>query len=239
VPDGPAPAPAPTGTPRWGLGDAALGWLIAVAAQTIAVSAYVAATGDDYDMLPLGAVALVQVPLWLGLGGMPVYAATVKGRGVVADFGLRFRAIDAPVGFAIGVVTQAVLVPLLYVPILWFLDDADVAEQARSLTDRAHGPGVVLLVLIVVVGAPIVEELFYRGLLLRALERRLRAPIAVVVSAVLFGAAHFQLLQLPALVMFGVILAVIAQRTGRLGPCIWAHAGFNAYTVFTLLVLDR
>lgn len=233
------PPDAPPDAPRWGLGDAALGWLIAVVAQAIAVSAYVGATGEDYDALPLGAIALLQVPLWLGLAGMPLYAAAVKGRGLVTDFGLRMRAMDAPAGFAIGVVTQAVLVPLLYVPILWFIDDADVAEEARSLTDRAHGPGVVLLVLIVVVGAPIVEELFYRGLLLRALERRVRAPVAAVASAALFGAVHFQLLQLPALVMFGLVLAVLAQRTGRLGPCMWAHAGFNAYTVFSLLVLDR
>lgn len=227
--------------PRWGLGDALVGWLIAVSAQTIAAQVYLSATHNTgpsaYDTIPISAVALLEVPLWLGLLGMPIYAARVKGRGIVADFGLRLRALDVPVGLAIGVLAQWGLVWLIYVPILWVFHDADVSKDARSLTDRAHGPGVLLLILVVVVGAPIVEEIFYRGLVLRALERRVGPRWAVVGSALLFGIAHFQLLQLPALVAFGLIAGVLAQRTGRLGPSMWAHAGFNAYTVFSLLVL--
>jgi len=34
---------------------------------------------------------------------------------------------------------------------------------------------------------------------------------------------------------FGVLLAVLTQRTGRLGTAIWAHVGFNATTIVFLL----
>jgi membrane protease YdiL (CAAX protease family) len=53
-------------------------------------------------------------------------------------------------------------------------------------------------------------------------------------SAILFGLAHFEALQLAALILFGLILGTLAYRTGRLGPTIVAHAAFNAVTVLTL-----
>jgi hypothetical protein len=238
----PVPPPGRPGTgrePGWGLADAAIGFLVALLASTLATAVVLGVTGrtaDSSDDLPLSLVALLQVPLWLGLAGAPVLAARRKGRGVVEDFAFRSTLADVPIGLVVGALTQAVLVPLLYLPLLRFLDDdLDVSAPARSLTERATGVGVVLLILVVAVGAPVVEELFYRGLLLRSLERRLGPAPALWVSAILFGLSHFQLLQLPALVMFGLVAGWLAQRRGRLGPAIWAHVAFNAWTVAFLL----
>ena len=79
-----------------------------------------------------------------------------------------------------------------------------MAEDARELVDKADGLGVVLLIVVVVVGAPVVEEIFFRGLALRAFEWRLGHRVGLVVSAIVFGLVHLQLLQFPALVMFGL-----------------------------------
>ncbi len=49
-----------------------------------------------------------------------------------------------------------------------------------------------MLVLVAVVFAPLVEELFFRGLLLRSLQRRVGTGRAVALSSVLFGLAHPQ-----------------------------------------------
>ena len=56
-------------------------------------------------------------------------------------------------------------------------------------------------------------------------------------SALAFGAEHGQHLQLLGLVAFGVVLGMLAQRSGRLGPGLVAHAAFNAATVVLLAVL--
>jgi membrane protease YdiL (CAAX protease family) len=93
---------------------------------------------------------------------------------------------------------------------------------------------VTILFLFLAIGAPIVEELFFRGLLMRAIDHRYGAVAAVAGSSVVFGLAHFEPLQLPALILFGIVLAILAQRSGRLGPGIIAHATFNAATVLTL-----
>jgi membrane protease YdiL (CAAX protease family) len=241
------------------LGDAIGGWLVAesvaVLASGVLLSAlgYVEpigqvaldligrATGETYvaHPTPLWLIAVLQAFLWLGLLGAPLYAAKVKGNGVVEDFGLRFRWPDLPIGAVVGVVSQLALVPIVSLP--WIvllgknLDDLD--DSARELADKATQPvGVALLVLIVVIGAPIVEELFFRGLLQRSLLRRTGPVAAIATSSLVFGVTHFQLLQFPALVAFGAVLGTLAYKTGRLGPGIVAHMAFNAVTVIALLL---
>jgi membrane protease YdiL (CAAX protease family) len=96
---------------------------------------------------------------------------------------------------------------------------------------------VALVVLIAAVGAPLFEELFYRGLFLRAVQRRLGDAAAVAIPALVFGLVHFQPYDFVALVLFGVAMGVVALRTGRLGTAIWAHVAFNATALLTLLYL--
>ena len=64
----------------------------------------------------------------------------------------------------------------------------------------------------------------------------MRPRVALVVSALVFGAVHLQVLQFPALVAIGLVCGWLAQRDGRLGRAIWAHLGFNGVTVLMLLV---
>ena len=224
---------------RWGMGDAAAGLLLANVCAVLGGSLILAATRNqstDYEDLPLTMVAVLQIPLWLGYLGAPLWAARTKGNGIVADFGFRTRWMDAPIGLAIGVATQVALIPLLYIPIFWLTGDQDVSAPARGLTDRATDPvGVALLVSIVVVGAPIIEELFFRGLLLRSVEKRFGTRWALAATSLLFGAIHLQLPQFPALATAGLVFGILTVRSGRLGPAIWAHVGFNGIAVITLL----
>ena len=177
---------------------------------------------------PLWLTALLQLPLWFGLGALPVWFAVTRGRGVVADLGLRRKAIDIPIGIAIGAACQLLMVPAIY----WLLSKAigghDVSAAARELTDRASSPiSVILLFLIVGIGAPIAEEIYFRGMAQTIFGRRLRPHWAILAAAVFFAATHLQPLQFPALLAFGVVLGVLKWRSGRLGPAIWAHLAFN------------
>ena len=221
--------------PRWGLGDVAVGLIpIYLGAVALLATRGDADTGDAE--ITLASLVLGSVFYWAFFVGVPAVATARKGNGMVRDLGLAARPLDLPVGFALGVFTQAVLVPLLYVPVSLFRD-IDVSSNARDVTDAASGLGIAALALVVAVGAPIAEELFFRGLLLRSLDRRLGRGWALVGSAVVFGVSHLQGIELPALIMFGLIAGHLAQRTGRLGPSIAAHVGFNAWTLFVLVAL--
>jgi CAAX protease family protein len=194
--------------------------------------------------LPLGLIAILQIPLWAGYLGVPLYAARTKGHGITRDFGFSMHARDVPKGLAAGIVTQLIAIPILYYGVIFPIADLlgwdfdrDLSADARELTDKATDVvGIVILVVIVVVLAPIIEELFFRGLLLRSIDRRFGPRWALWGSSLVFGLVHLQLLQLPALVLFGLVAGVLAQRSGRLGPGIWAHMAFNAVATATLLV---
>ncbi|MGZ4785919.1 MAG: CPBP family glutamic-type intramembrane protease, partial [Acidimicrobiales bacterium] len=54
-------------------------------------------------------------------------------------------------------------------------------------------------------------------------------------TAAFFAATHFELLQLPALFVFGLVLGAMVMVTGRLGTSIWAHLGFNMVAAATLV----
>jgi membrane protease YdiL (CAAX protease family) len=227
---------------RWGIGDAAIGWIAANLGGALILSAVLAAAGYtnvDRDHFPLWLIAVGQVPLWFGYVGAVVVAGRVRGQGVLHDFKLWFDLrLDVVLGVVVGLASQFVLVPLISLPWIKALGKTthDLDKVAKNLTDKAHDPlGVVLLVLILVIGAPIVEELFFRGLLLRSIERRFGTGWAIGGSALVFGVSHFELLQLPALVAFGAVLAFLAVRYDRLGPSILAHMTFNAATVVVLL----
>ncbi len=231
--------PAGEGQVRWGLGDALAGTVLTIVVPTLVVVGVLAAAGRrELGEVSLGETALLQIPLWAGLLGAPLWASYRKGRhSLGADFGLRMRWSDLPLGLAVGLAAQLALVALVALVFqLLGLDLDKVGNTAQELTSNATDVvGVVLLVAIVAVAAPIFEELFYRGLWLRSLERRLGRGWAVLVSSVLFGAIHGQLYDLPALIGFGAVAALLTVATGRLGPAIWAHVAFNLTAVVFLL----
>ncbi len=221
------------------MGDALLGTALTVVVPALVASVVLLAAGrSELTGMSLRTVALLQVPLWAGLLGAPLWATYLKGRrSLAADFGLAMRGRDVPLGLLAGFATQLVLVVViaLVYPLVG-IDPDRVGSRAEELASSAtDAVGVVLLVAIVAVAAPLFEELFYRGLWLRALQRRFGTGWAVAVSSLVFGAIHLQLYELPALVGFGLVAALMTVRTGRLGPAIWAHVAFNLTAVISLL----
>lgn len=231
--------------PRWGAVDLVVAFVISQVASAVGFFVFALSKGLERasqdvveNALTITEIALLQVPLWFGLLGVPLASSRWRGNGPRVDFGLWMKWSDVPKGIGIGLACQLVLVPLVTIPV-FLLSDADRADleaPARDLTDKAHGAGILILALVVVVAAPLAEEVFFRGMLLRTLLRRLGAWPAMIVSALLFGLSHLQPLQFPALAAFGLVLAVLVRRSGRLGPAIWAHVGFNATTVLALTV---
>lgn len=227
---------------RWGLGDAVVGWLLAMFVQFLAIGVAVVATGNGgrseawLGDLSMVWIAAFQAPFAAVLLGWPIYISKRKGRGPVLDFGLIVRWRDLVIGLPSGLGAH-VAIAVLYIPLLMLLDNPDVSAVARDLTDRANDAlGVVLLFVVVGIMAPIAEEVFYRGLVLRALERRMNPAAALWISSLLFGAIHLQPLQFLGQAFLGLVAGWLTQRTGRLGPAIFAHLSFNMITAIALVL---
>lgn len=235
----PSPSdPPPRGAPRWGLGDAFAGYGLGLLAVVVVGLVWAAVDPDAIEdpTDSLGPTVGLSLALWSGLVWAPLRATHRKGQGSLArDFGMRMEWRDVPGGLFAGALSQVLLVPLVYLPLSRFVDTSKLDEPARELTEPARGAGLLVLTVLLVLAAPVVEELFFRGLLLRALGRRFGTGWAVVGSSLGFAAAHVQGLQFPALFVFGLGLGVLTVVVGRLGPAIWAHVGFNAVTLAVLV----
>ena len=235
------PQPAQTTeVPRWGLGDFLLGLLTGYALASLMAAVWIGLSGDDD--LDLAGQALTQIGLWTGMVGSVVLASRRKGAGRLSeDFGFKGRWSDLGLGIVVALAVQLLVLPAVALLLRPLLGDPEVSGPVRDLLDKAEGPAYLGLLASVALGAPIVEELFFRGLLLRSLQRRMGDGLAIAFSSVAFGLAHGSTLPADAVILvmvsltvFGAVLAGLAIRTGRLGPSIVAHAVFNLFTVLYL-----
>ena len=209
------------------------GYLMAVVAASVtgAVGAAVGADGPDSPAALLSG----QAGFWVVLIGTVVLAQR-RGAAVWGGFAREVWARDLVVGVVVGVATQLVLLPALYLPLRSVIDVDELSAPAEDLLGGLGGASLIAIGIGVVFVAPVVEELFFRGLLLRALAARWSMATGVIGSAVIFGATHFQPLQFPGLVLAGLVFAGAVVRAGRLGASIAVHVGFNA-TTFLLLTM--
>lgn len=85
-------------------------------------------------------------------------------------------------------------------------------------------------------GAPLGEELFFRGYMQRAYER-LRPLSAIVLVALLFALFHLSLVGLPPRVPVALALGYVAWRSGSLWPGVALHLANNAMAVLMLAII--
>lgn len=143
-----------------------------------------------------------------------------------------FQAKDVVVGVPLGIFCQYILVTAVTWPLskIWpdtFSSD-EVSKRATDLTNTAPGAWMLLLILIVVVGAPLVEEIIYRGTVQPDLVNRWGQKAGIVVTAFVFAAIHQSPVEFAGLFAFALVLGVARHRTGRLGTSIITHMAFNA-----------
>jgi membrane protease YdiL (CAAX protease family) len=106
--------------------------------------------------------------------------------------------------------------------------DRSMMEEMSRILFESLWIGVPLLV----IAAPVLEEALFRGVILRGFLERYKPWKAVVLSAVLFSVAHFNVWQLPASFAVGVFMGWVYYRTRSLLLCILLHAFHNLTLAF-------
>lgn len=232
----PWPPPAMPAAPRRiGVGVALAAWVSATIVGTTLGGVLLLATGFDSEApgpVPTRFVVLSAVALWAAnLAALVVVSRRFGSSSFVRDYAWRFRPSDAW-GIPLGVACQFLLVNLVMLPLRVLFPDTFGVEQverrARDLYDAASGVWLVGLAVVVVIGAPVVEELLYRGLVQGSLVARFGARVGVVLGAAWFAVAHLAPSELPGLFAFALVLGWARLRSGRLGLPVVTHVAFNA-----------
>jgi membrane protease YdiL (CAAX protease family) len=133
---------------------------------------------------------------------------------------------------SIGLVMLA-LIAYGAVAVLWAVTLAphSTAKTLSGNPTNLSTVNVVLAVIAISASAPIVEEIFFRGLLYRSLRNRLPVIPAALLAGCLFGLVHitsYPLITLPVKAAFGVIACLLYERTGSLLPGIALHSFVDA-----------
>ena len=244
APKRPQPAPSPIQSspiqvrPSISIAIAAVTWLIGWLGGNIAGSIVLSASGmADRDAAdrPAWVAVCSALALWIPqIIALVVVSQRFATRKPLADYSLKFRPIDL-VGIPVGVLSQLVVLRLVYWPLQSGWPDAfsnkNLEENAKDLYDTAHGVWLVLLIVALAVGAPLVEELVYRGLLMGAARRRVNDVIALIGVAAFFALIHFRPVEYPGLFAFGLVLGVCVIATDRIGMSIVAHMAFNVTAI--------
>jgi uncharacterized protein len=188
------------------------------------------------------------VAVTIGYGPSLMWAWYVTrrwGDGTPSTVGWKFRWIDlgwGPLTWLAAVASQLVmygLVVLFHIPIESNVEDVSDPDITRLYQ--------VATVLAAVVAAPMVEELVFRGVVMRGFLSRLGPVPAIALQGLLFGFAHSDPVRGAGNLGLGLVLSAVGIALGtsayllrRIGPTVIAHAIFNGVVLIIILsgVLD-
>ena len=236
---------------RWGWWDVIYGicaFFLALTLQIVAVTA-LNLQPDDADAFSFVA-GIVTYAAWVAV----VVLASRKGlRSLANDFGLRFRWIDLPLGLAAGIAAKIFTLVLTAIAVV----ATDHTPEQGNFTLSPDTLWIVLNgIVIASLVAPFVEELFFRGLVLRAARHRVLrrggSPVRAVVVAIAVSSIGFALLHLlqstdvtlliilgGSTFALGIINSVLAITTGRIGASIISHVFYNGSSILLALLVSR
>lgn len=143
-----------------------------------------------------------------------------------------FHASRASVAAVLGLLTLPILclVPALVLAMqaveLVLVDLFPMSSAQEAAFERMTSSGVISVLLVCLV-APVVEEMLFRGVMLRSFLRQYPRWPAIVGSALLFGLAHMNVYQFAVGLLIGTVSGWLYERTLSLWPSIVLHGSYN------------
>lgn len=110
-----------------------------------------------------------------------------------------------------------------------FQSSFDAMEESLSFVGSSN---VLVSILVVGIVAPFTEELIFRGVILKTLNRSMSVTAAIIIQGVLFGVYHMNLVQGLYATLLGILFGYVTYKTKSLWPAIIMHMVNN--TVSTI-----
>lgn len=153
----------------------------------------------------------------LGLNGLPTWT----------DIGL------APIGYVVMFILSSI-VTAFFSLFSWF--NADEAQEVGYSVGMSDSEKIIAFVSLVVI-APIIEEVIFRGWLYGKLRARYAMPISILLTSILFGIVHLQWNVGVNVFATSVVLCLMREITGTVYSGILLHVLKNGIAFFLLYIL--
>jgi membrane protease YdiL (CAAX protease family) len=190
----------------------------------------------------VSAAALRDFTRFAGIDARDIHGAVkVIGNGILFSLLLYYKRLSYASLFHSSTTSVGATLAILALPILLTVPADVLAMSALSallqwvfplssweqaMFERMMSNQLAAFVTVCIV-APLVEEMLFRGILLRSFLLQYTRGRAFVYSAVLFGFAHLNIYQFAVGFFGGLCLAWLYERTRSLWPCVLSHAAYN------------
>jgi membrane protease YdiL (CAAX protease family) len=163
----------------------------------------------------------------------------VERHGKLRDLGIRGKFFG---GIAVGLAAFLAIQPFLWVIAALeehaarssWIPEIPVQQILQVIARTRSGWVLAFATLVAVVTAPISEEVLFRGFLQPALGRWTGRRWAILLSAAFFAAAHMDLYAMPFLLVLGIALAYVYDRTRSLAAPVALHVAFNSVSLLSV-----
>ncbi|MDR7271116.1 membrane protease YdiL (CAAX protease family) [Pelomonas saccharophila] len=106
-----------------------------------------------------------------------------------------------------------------------------ISRSDAEMFERMTSGGLISILMTCLV-APVVEEMLFRGVILRSFLRQYQRWPAILGTALLFGLVHMNIYQCVAAFITGTLMGWLYERTRSLWPSILLHASYNSAVMF-------
>lgn len=116
--------------------------------------------------------------------------------------------------------------------------DYDLTSGFNDTSEVIYSSGIVLLLLTTCICAPLVEELLFRGLVFKRLRGIMSATPAMIISSLLFGIIHGNIVQFIYATLVGFVCAYVYEKFKTISAPILVHASANIFSVFVTFLSE-
>ena len=106
-----------------------------------------------------------------------------------------------------------------------------VSVEYQNASNAFYGSTIGLEILGSALITPLLEELLHRGVVYGRLRRMMNMWPAVIVSALVFAALHFNIVQFTYAFLLGIVFALFVEKTGQIYPAVLGHVLANCIAV--------
>lgn len=182
----------------------------------------------NYSMFATFLASLIVFPYFL-------WAFKKRPDERIDKYGLK----DMGFSYAALIFTAAIPINILssFTVSLFSLDK--ISDSYSIIEEVIRNSPFIPMFLATVIAAPVVEELIFRGLIFNRLNRYLGKGWALVLSSLIFGITHMNIVQGTYAFVVGFLLGYLYLKYKTIWAPIIAHFGFNFTSIMTLALLNN
>lgn len=161
-----------------------------------------------------------------------IYRQDKSRRGEIqAGAGELIKEMKTQIPLLVGIVIMGACAAVVLNHVIAWTPLMEYSANYGKVSEAFFGGELIFEILGPCILIPIMEEYVFRGLVYGRLREWLSIPVAVLVSALIFGAMHMNLVQFVYAGLLGIFMALCVERTKHLYGAVLAHMAANTISV--------